>query len=32
VRKIRPLYHAVGKDIQALVKLQQDDFLAHRKI
>ncbi|BBJ23480.1 SulP family inorganic anion transporter [Candidatus Nitrotoga sp. AM1P] len=32
VRKIRPLYHSVGEDIHALVKLQQEDFLAHRKI
>ena len=30
VRKIRPLYQPVEKDIQALVKLQQADFLAHR--
>ena len=32
VRKVRPLYHSVGKDIHELVKLQQADFLAHRKI
>ena len=32
VRKIRPLYQPVEKDIQALVKLQQADFLAHRNI
>jgi MFS superfamily sulfate permease-like transporter len=30
VQKIRPLYQPVEKDIQALVKLQQADFLAHR--
>ena len=28
VRKLRPLFQPVGKDIHALVKLQQKDFLA----
>jgi MFS superfamily sulfate permease-like transporter len=32
VRKIRPLYQPVEKDIQSLVKLQQADFLAHRNV